>query len=32
MCEIRDLGIKRPQWHTLMFSDEINIDMRLVRP
>ena len=26
------LGMKWPQWHTLMFSDEINIDMRLVRP
>ena len=32
MCETRDLGIKRPQWRTLMFSDEIKIDMRLVCP
>ena len=32
MCETRDLGTKWPQWHTLMFSDEIKIDMRLVRP
>ena len=23
MCETRDLGIKWPHWHTLMFSDEI---------
>ena len=23
MCETRDLGIRWPQWHTLMFSDEI---------
>ena len=24
--------MKWPQWHTLMFSDEIKIDMRLVCP
>ena len=30
--ETRDLGIKSPQWHTLMFSDEIKIDTRLVCP
>ena len=28
----RDLGFKWPQWHTLMFSDEIAIDMMLVCP
>ena len=32
MRETRDLRIKWPQWHTLMFSDEINIDMRFVCP
>ena len=32
MCETRDLGTKWPQWHTLMFGDEIKIDMRLVCP
>ena len=28
-CETRDLGFKWPQWHTLMFSQEIETDMRL---
>ena len=32
MCEARDLGIKWPCWHTLVFSDETNIDMRHVCP
>ena len=32
MCETRDLGIKWPYWHTLMFSQEIQIDMRFVCP
>ena len=32
MCETRDLGFRWPHWHTLMFSDEIKIDMKLVRP
>ena len=32
MCETRELGTKRPHWHTLMFSDEMKIDMRFVRP
>ena len=32
MCEARGLGIRWPQWHTLMFSDEIKIDMRFVCP
>ena len=26
MCETRDLGIRWPQWHTLMFSDEIKVE------
>ena len=30
MCETRDLGIKWPHWHTLIFSDETKIDMRFV--
>ena len=32
MRETRDLGIKWPHWHTLMFSDEIKVDMRFVCP
>ena len=32
MCETRDLGIKRPHWHTLIFSDETKIDMKFVCP
>ena len=32
MCETRDLGIKWPHWHTLVFSSEITIDMRSVCP
>ena len=32
MCETRDLGIKWPYWHTLLFSSEITIDMRFVCP
>ena len=32
MCETRDLGIKWPCWHTLVFSNEITIDMRYVCP
>ena len=31
-CETRDLGVIRPQWHTLMFRNEIKIDMRFVCP
>ena len=30
MCETHDLGKKWPHCHTLMFSDETNIDMRFV--
>ena len=32
MYETRDLGFKWPYWHTLVFSDEITIDMRCVCP
>ena len=32
VCGTRDLGIKRPYWRALMFSDEIKIDMRSVCP
>ena len=32
MCEARDLGIRCPQWHTLMSSDEMKINMRFVCP
>ena len=32
MCETRDMGIKWPHWHTLVFSDETRIDMRYVCP
>ena len=27
MCETRDLGIKLPYWHTLIFGNDIKIDM-----
>ena len=32
MCETRDLGIKWPYWHTLIFGNDIKIDMRCVCP
>ena len=32
MCETRDLGIKWPQWHTLVFEGQGKVDMRLVCP
>ena len=32
MCETRDLGIKRPHWHTLIFGLDTKIDMRFVCP
>ena len=32
MCETRDLGMKKPHWHTLIFSGETRIDMRFVCP
>ena len=32
MCETRDLGIKWPYWHTLVFRNETTIDMRYVCP
>ena len=32
MCETRDQGMKWPYWHTLVFSNEITIDMRLACP
>ena len=32
ICETRDLGIRWPQWHTLVFSSEMTSDMRSVRP
>ena len=32
MCETRDLCIKWACWHTLVFSNEITIDMRYVCP
>ena len=30
MCETRDLGIKWPQWHTLIFEERVAVDMRAV--
>ena len=30
--ETRDLGIKWPQWHTLMFEEQVAVDMRVVFP
>ena len=32
MCETRDLGIKWPQWHTLTFEGQVQVDMRYVSP
>ena len=32
MCETRDLGIKWPFWHTLIFGNDMKIDMRFVCP
>ena len=32
MCETRDLGIKWPHWHTMMFEGEVRTDMRYVGP
>ena len=32
MCETRDLGIKWPHWHALIFEGEARIDMRYVCP
>ena len=32
MCETRDLGMKWPYWHTLIFGNDIKIDMRFVCP
>ena len=32
MCQTRDLGIRWPHWHTLIFSDETRIDMRFLCP
>ena len=32
MCETRDLGIKSPQWHTLIFERERTVGMRYVCP
>ena len=32
MCETRDLGIKWPCWHTLLFEAQVVVDMRVVWP
>ena len=32
MCETRDLGIKWPPWHTLLFEGQRRVDMRVVCP
>ena len=32
MCETRDLGIKWPYWHTLIFGNDTKIDMQFVCP
>ena len=32
MCETRDLAIKWPQWHTLMYEGQVKVDMRYVCP
>ena len=32
MCETPDLGIKWPQWYTLLFEEQVAVDMRVVCP
>ena len=32
MHETRDLGIKWRQWHTLMFEEQVKVDLRVVCP
>ena len=32
LCETRDLGIKCPEWHTLMFEGQQAVDMRVSCP
>ena len=32
MCEIRDMGIKWPQWHTWIFEGQGRVHMRVVCP
>ena len=32
MCETRDLGIKWPQWHTLLFEGQVAVDVSVVCP
>ena len=32
MSETRDLDIKWPQWHTLLFEGQVAVDMRVVSP
>ena len=32
MRETRDLGIKWPQWYTLIFEGQVRVDMRYVCP
>ena len=32
LCETRDLGIKWPQWHTLLVEGQVAADMRAVCP
>ena len=32
MCETRDLRIKWPQWHNLIFEGQVRVDMRYVCP
>ena len=32
MCETRDLGIQWGQWYTLLFEEQVAVDMRVVCP
>ena len=32
MCETRDLGVKLPHWHTLLFERQVVVDTRVVCP
>ena len=32
LCETRDHGTPRPQWHTLLFEGKVAVDMRVLCP
>ena len=32
ICETRELGFQSPQWHILLFEEQVAVDLRVVRP